>query len=277
MLEKEEPISTTASINHDTLQLTDYYGPKYLSGEPTALPRKRVYQLMPEVNAIGCSGGGAGVNSEKATNEIRRWMFTIQLVPGKAPSNGVVYRTLKWELTENELDSQSVHNNVIRTGFAFEHDREAFGIRVEIHGKLQKRTCQLKEFWKNKTRHLKFPPEASPDQGSAVTLVDVREMRQSHRNLYRLAMSLPHEIIRQNQLEVPVEVPNSMPSLLQGLPSVFHPPATQPQASINKSGISEHLEGPSAQGLISAARSIGSKNQQTESSISSSSLSSTTL
>lgn len=178
-LEKEEPASTTAPLNRDALQLTDHYGPKHLSDEPTALPRKRVYQLMPEVNAMGCSGGGVGVNGEKTTNEVRRWMFTGQLMPGKAPNNAVAYRTLKWELTENELDSQSFHNNVIRTGFAFKHDREAFRIRVEIQGKLQKRTRQLKESWKDKTRHFKFPPEANQDQGSTVTLVDIREKRVS--------------------------------------------------------------------------------------------------
>lgn len=276
-LEKEDPACTTTPPDRDTLQLTDYYGPKHLSGEPTTLPRKRVYQLMPEVNAMGCSGGGVGVNSEKTTNEVRRWMFTGQLMPGKASNNAVAYRTLKWELTENELDLQSFHNNVIRTGFAFEHDREAFQIRVEIQGKLQKRGRQLKESWKDKARHLKFPPEANRDQGSAITLVDVRQTRQFQRNLDNLAMGLPHEMIRRNQLEVPVEVPNSMPSLFQELPSAFDPPDVQSKASINKSSVDEHLEGPSAQALISATRIIGSESQQTESCISSSPSSSTTL
>ncbi|BCR89970.1 uncharacterized protein ACHE_51168A [Aspergillus chevalieri] len=275
-LDKEKPVSTATPLNRDTLQLTDYYGPKHLSGEPTTLPRRRVYQFMPEVNAMGCSGGGVGVNSEKTTNEVRRWMFTGQLMPGKAPNNAVAYRTLKWELTENDLDSQSFHNNVIRTGFAFEHDREAFRIRVEIQGKLQKRTHQLKESWKDKTRHFKFPPEADRDQGSAITLVDVRQTRQFQRNIDNLAMGLPHEMVRRNQLEVPVEVPNSMPSLFQELPSAFHPSDIQSPTSI-KSGVSEHLEGPSAQDLISATRIIGSESQQTESSISSPPSSSTTL
>lgn len=276
-LEKEQPAFTSTVLNHDTLQLTDYYGPKHLNGEPTTLPRKRVYQLMPEVNAMGCSSGGVGVNSEKTTNEVRRWMFTGQLMPGKAPNNAVAYRTLKWELTENELDSQSFHNNVIQTGFAFEHDRETFRIRVEIQGKLQKRTRQLKESWKDRTRHFKFPPEANWDQGSAVTFVDVRETRQFHRNLDRLAMGLPHEMIRRNQLEVPVEVPNSMPSLFQGLPSAFHSPDIQSHASMNMHCNNEHLDGPSAQDLISATRSMDSESQGTESSIHSSPSSSTTL
>ncbi|OJJ80356.1 uncharacterized protein ASPGLDRAFT_51566 [Aspergillus glaucus CBS 516.65] len=276
-LEKEQPAFTSTVLNHDTLQLTDYYGPKHLNGEPTTLPRKRVYQLMPEVNAMGCSSGGVGVNSEKTTNEVRRWMFTGQLMPGKAPNNAVTYRTLKWELTENELDSQSFHNNVIRTGFAFEHDRETFRIRVEIQGKLQKRTRQLKESWKDKTQHFKFPSEANRDQGSAVTLVDVRETKQFHRNLDRLAMGLPHEMIRRNQLEVPVEVPNSMPSLFQGLPSASHSPDIQSQASMNMHCNNEHLDGPSAQDPISATRSIDSESQGTEPSIHSSPSSSTTL
>ena len=45
-LEKEQPAFTSTALNHDTLQLTDYYGPKHLNGEPTTLPRKRVYQLL---------------------------------------------------------------------------------------------------------------------------------------------------------------------------------------------------------------------------------------
>lgn len=101
------------------------YGPKHRSDEPTTLPRKRVYHFMPEVNAMGYSGGGVSVNSEKTTNEVRRWMFTGQLMPGKAPNNAVACRTLKWEL--NDLDSQSFHNNVIRTGLHSSMTVKPFG------------------------------------------------------------------------------------------------------------------------------------------------------
>lgn len=272
-LEKEEPLDSDTkpqSLNHNTLQLTDYYGPKHINGEPTVLPTKRVYQFMPEANAMGCSGGGVGIQNEQTTNEVRRWAFTGQLMPGKSPSSAVAYRTLKWELTENEFDSQSFHSNVIRTGFAFEHDREVFRIRVEINGKLQKRTRQLKEAWKDKTRHFRFPPEAKQDQGSAVTLVDVRQTKQFKRQLDSLAIGLPDEMIKRNQLDVPVEVPNSMPSLFQELPSVFNPPPPDFKLQAPDNNGNSHAQlnstvSPSAQDLISASQIIGTQNQQTSS------------
>lgn len=81
--------------------LTSCYGPKHLSGEPTILPRKQVYQFTPGINAMGYSGGRVGINDEKTTGEVRRWTYTGQLMPEKTPRTAVVYRTLKWVLTEN--------------------------------------------------------------------------------------------------------------------------------------------------------------------------------
>lgn len=181
---------------------------------------------------------------------------------GKTPKQRSHVLTLKWEFTENELDSQPFHSNAFRTGFAFEHDREVFQIHVEIDGKLQKRTRPLKEAFR-------FPPKAKQNQGSTVTRVDVQQTKQFKRQLDSLAIGLPGEMIKRNQLDIPVEVPNSMPSLFQEWPSVSNSPVPDSQSrdpedyNGNSHAQMNSTASPSAQELISAAQIVGIRNQKT--------------
>ncbi|KAL2010816.1 hypothetical protein VTN00DRAFT_3534 [Thermoascus crustaceus] len=213
---KSVHVYSPPSFGPGSLQVTDHYGPKHLSGEPTFMPLKKTYNMTPELNMFGTGGGGVGVSREKQIIYTSRWTFTGQLQPGKEKRlfgyRGTAYRTLKWELTENDLDSQSLHSKTIHTGFAFEHDMKPFLLRVEIAGKLQKITDRLKEKVK---RNFKFPPDLKEDQGTSLSLVLIDREDRFTRRLDSLAQSLPHEMELENFKALPVEIPDSLPAVFR--------------------------------------------------------------
>ncbi|QKX54155.1 uncharacterized protein TRUGW13939_01239 [Talaromyces rugulosus] len=110
---------------NNNLHITDYYGPKNLRGIPTSIDTKQTYRITPNVAVLGNGIGGLGVNKEKYFSHSEFWSFTGQLLPGKSNyRTEVAYRTVKWELTENELDQQPLHSNVIHTAFTFQHEND---------------------------------------------------------------------------------------------------------------------------------------------------------
>lgn len=190
--------------------ITDHYGPKHLSGKPTKVDTKRIYHLAPQVNVLGSGRGGVGIDIEKTVTYTSQWKFTGQLLPAQSEDKvGMVYRTLKWELTENDLERQSVHSTVIHTGFAFHHNNAPFLMRIKITGKLQRtRDCLH-------SRMRCFPPPHSKDQGTSVTLVRPDGAKVRRGRLDQIAQSLPHALEMENYLAIPVEVPDALPVSFQ--------------------------------------------------------------
>ncbi|GLA11293.1 hypothetical protein AnigIFM62618_003587 [Aspergillus niger] len=188
------------------LHLTDHYGPKYLSGDPKNVVKKTILHLAPQVNVLGNGGGGIGIDSEKSITYDSRWTFTGNLRP--AQKTDLEYRTIKWELREEDPESQSVHNNTIHTAFAFQHEGRPFLMRIEIKGKLQKGRKRFKE----RARQLRFPSRHEGDEGSSDILVYPSVLTQpSGPRLDRLAEDLPMVMERENCLRIPVQIPAALP------------------------------------------------------------------
>ena len=112
------------------------------------------------------------------------------------------YNTLKWELEECRLESQSLHSNVIHTAFAIEHNAERFSIKVNVSGKLASKTGRLKN-WKSKS--------GSKEQGIVTTMV---EWQKDYRPLWvldKLAESLPSAMQYENLANVSMKMPDALP------------------------------------------------------------------
>lgn len=198
---KREPVSIPRA---SSLQMTNYFGPRQLSGEQTTVKVKSTYRRTPEVSVMGNGLGGLGKDVETTREATSRWTFTGQLQPGKTAA----YRTLKWELSENELDLQSRHSSIIHTGFAFEHDQTPCNLRIEIRGKLQRVRDRV---WKN----LKFPPQRSKDQGETTVRIDLSPQHKFNTRLDSIADGLASAMEMENYGEVPVEIPEAMPASFQ--------------------------------------------------------------
>jgi hypothetical protein len=193
----------------NALQITEQYGPKRLCGELKSMPVKTSYHFTPNINVLGNGFGGLGVNTERFTNHTSKWEFSGNLSTAKDKRRGgsgtrSVYRTLKWELTENELEAQPGHNSIIQTGFTFEHEGEPFYMRVEIDGKLEKTSQRMKKL-------LKFPSTINKKDGSTLTKIDLGGRTVYSRSLDRQVEVLPWEMEQANLKTLAVMMPNSLP------------------------------------------------------------------
>ncbi|KAM7190991.1 hypothetical protein V8F20_009529 [Naviculisporaceae sp. PSN 640] len=170
------------------------FGPKLLTGEPTTLKRRTEYSFTPEVNAGVGGFGGLGVKRENSINYVSRWVLkgnTLAPADKKRKTPGIVYRTLKWELTENELAFQPEERSVVHTAFAFEHELKRFYIKVEISGKLSDAMDRF--------RHRVFPPRLKKNQGTLFTLVDLgAEDKARKQNLDNIARRLEEQMREKN-------------------------------------------------------------------------------
>ncbi|KAJ5116253.1 hypothetical protein N7456_000601 [Penicillium angulare] len=224
----------TESSVPKNLQFTHYFGPKQLEGKPTQVVTKHTIHLTPEFNVLGNGGGGLGYERERSVVTSSRWMFTGHILPGargvgesrdQNAFQNMGYRTLKWELSEDELQSQPTHSSVIQTACALEHDDKPFFIRVEIEGKLRKRSAQLKS---NVKQLFKFPSEVGREDSRSSILVLPNRNERPTKRLDKIAEGLHLDMERLNMEGLRVQMPDSFPVSFH--PSSGAPPDCNPIA-----------------------------------------------
>ncbi|RSL83526.1 hypothetical protein CEP51_004473 [Fusarium floridanum] len=183
------------------VHMTECYGPRYLLGEEKSTEFKQTTSAAPEIHASGVGVGGVGVSTEKSFKSSSRWSFNGQLLSGKGHW---AYRTLRWNLNYNELESQSFQKGCVHTAFSFHHGGQPFLMKVEIEGKLG-RSDRMKS-------KLRFGSNNYKEDGQVTTLIDFRETRTFQKRLDRLAESLPSAMEWENSKNIPIEIPDAAPA-----------------------------------------------------------------
>lgn len=208
-----DPEITTGSLR------VDKFGPKKITGEQKTKTVTSKINLTPNITVMGSGGGGVGKDTEEVCTYASKWIFEGKMVPGERAPNGPKsskYRTLRWDLSENDLDLGVEHSNEFHTGFAFEHQKKPCYLKVEISGKLQKKRHQLKH-------QLKFPPHHRKDQGSALTWIGLDKAYQFKTRLDRIANDLSRDLEWKNYTEIPVQLPDALPATFHEVPAVEQP------------------------------------------------------
>jgi hypothetical protein len=183
------------------VQITEHYGPRYLTGEATNVVVTKTLHLTPELHFLGNGGGGLGIGRGKALRYNSHWSFKGQChVVGAGPE----YRALEWELYENEEESHPSHPNIINTAFAFRHNDKPSSMRVDITGPLQSTRHRIR----NKMRNLRFTPYSEKNQGSSEVLV---QPKNHARPLDSLARGLERALENENYMRTAVQVPEALP------------------------------------------------------------------
>ncbi|KAF2966239.1 hypothetical protein GQX73_g7345 [Xylaria multiplex] len=183
------------------------YGPRHMTGEPQYERISTHNRFIPSVE-VGPFGGAGGVGRESAKVTVRecRWTFESHLMTGgqKRGKNNWAYKVLKWQITENELETQSSHSNTVHTAFSFVHAGQPFFMRVEVSGKLESRTSDLGHQIRHRMRKLKFP--ANPQSAKyATTLVNFNGRHKFTTPLDGLVQGLELAMEHDN-MTAPVEV-----------------------------------------------------------------------
>ncbi|OBS20028.1 hypothetical protein FPOA_11749 [Fusarium poae] len=189
-------------VHHNSncsLEMTGYFGPQQLLGEEKSTEFRRTMRITPEVQAMGFGVGGIGGESETSFKGSSRWTFMGQVLAGKHPSS---YKTLKWYLTDNELESQAFRSSCVHTAFAFQHSGKPFLMRVDIEGRLEKWNHRIK----NK---LKFGSSLNPSEGQTTTLIDFKQWKTYDLPLDEYAQQLPKKMWLENYRSTPIQMPDT--------------------------------------------------------------------
>lgn len=241
-----EPFNTTERLRvlHESgieAQMTPWFGPQVLGGEKKSAEVTSKTKAVPEANFAGYGVGGIGHERSKVFKQEARWSFYGQLIRRKR-----TYASLRWHLSENELEGQTFHNPKFRTAFAFEHCGKPFLIKVDIEGKLAKWHHQVKS-------KLKFGANGARE-GKVVTLVDFEDYRKFPRDLEAIARGLPRTMEMRNLEEIPMEVPDSIPG------ATFHQVSPAPST---QSDPSEMLQTPAQQQNYTSNSQVLSQCEET--------------
>lgn len=180
------------------VQITDWYGPKQLAGQARTIDKTRFKQFIPEANFMGTGGGGVGGGSETSFQQSARWLFNGQLLPGKKTR---IYKTLRWDLVENELEKQPSRSNRFYTAFSFVHSGQPFLMKVDVDGRLEKWDKQVmsKLSFGNVKKKLR--------DTEAVTLIDFAKYSKFQQRLDDIVYGLPRAMEMKNFQEIPPVVP----------------------------------------------------------------------
>lgn len=204
-------------VTHPTsrpVKFTSHYGPRHMRGAERAMQKRTIKQFTPHVEVMGQGAGGLGVNKERLLITTSRWNFSGHLGSTKGSNWD---NQLKWVLEENFHEKQSMHSNVIHTGFAFEHNASRFFMTVEVTGKLVRTRDQLRQSLRFKHGEKAVTIKFEWKNGySCPALLD---------NIARdLHLAMEHE----NRRSIPAEIPDALPvDFTEATTSTLRPWAAQ--------------------------------------------------
>lgn len=188
--------------------ITDYYGPGQIVGTSKRVLVRKALKIEPTVNVAGNGGGLGGITTEKAFEHESRWTFRSHRVPDdRVRGKKWGHRILKWEMTENDIE-KSTHSNKVYTAFAYEHSGQPFLMKIEISGRLRKRSDRLKS---NLSK--KFGPRARKQEDISTTLVGA--YLGHRRPLDELAKGLASDMEMKNYMSSPLVVHDAQPASFQ--------------------------------------------------------------
>lgn len=203
--------------------ITDYYGPGQIVGTSKRVLIRKSLKVEPSVNVIGNGGSLGGFTTEKSFEHESRWTFRSHRVPDDSTSgNKWGHRILRWEMTENDIE-KSTNRNKVYTAFAYEHSGQPFLMKIEISGKLRKRSDRLKA---NISK--KFGPRANKKEDISTTLVGAYH---GHRRpLDELARGLANAMELQNCMLTPLVVPDAQTASFQ---QIAHDPSSTTNSALD--------------------------------------------
>ncbi|KAI0436254.1 hypothetical protein F4803DRAFT_542954 [Xylaria telfairii] len=182
------------------VQMTDYYGPKSFMGPEKSVHEKKGIHFNPNIQAGGFGAGFGELRKEQISTSSSRWRFSGQLLSSRN-SPWKYNNTLQWQLSENDFEKQSTHNNVLHTAFAFHHGCQPFFLKVDVEGKLRAPHGQLRNMVK------KFFASTKND-GGALTLINFGDQHIFTKPLDYRARNLQLEMEQANLQSIPIEVPD---------------------------------------------------------------------
>lgn len=128
-------------------------------------------KLTPEVEFGSIAGaGGIGQVSTRKTVRDHWWKFEGHRKTSNKTKKTGAYKVVQWQITENELQAQALHSNTFHTAFSFGHDGQPFFMRVEVSGKLKRKTSDWGHRFERAVKSLKFPLSLQSSRSTTILI-----------------------------------------------------------------------------------------------------------
>ncbi|KAJ5246386.1 hypothetical protein N7468_001369 [Penicillium chermesinum] len=178
------------------LEVTDYFGPKALSGEKKERNVSTTIEAKPKIDVAGVGAEGLGWSRTSEGCFSSRWKFTGSRFTLNSPSGSSQirnsrYRQVVWLLEENELERQSVHQSIVHAALAFHHRSVPFEVELNIEVKMHRWYHQIKQ-------HLVYPPRTRGRQARTRTEIKPDKHTDSHDEFNRVARNLNQSMTMAN-------------------------------------------------------------------------------
>ncbi|MBE3048876.1 hypothetical protein IMZ48_41535, partial [Candidatus Bathyarchaeota archaeon] len=190
------------------------YGPSCIIGTKTTGEKTVKTTAKPSIGATGLGEvSGMGRESGFSMEVSDRWVFQGTRC---RPGGGDGIRTLEWELKENQMDPNQVHNREYKTAFAFEHSQRPVFMRVEVEGELSSKRQKLKH------KFATFSSNFGKEDKSTLTRMDFNRARVFEKSLDNVAKGLDMAMQYENSRNLAVEMPGPMQAKFSedGLPPI---------------------------------------------------------
>ncbi|KAI0968230.1 hypothetical protein F4678DRAFT_206869 [Xylaria arbuscula] len=196
-------------------------GPLQMLGHPRYETVTTHNQVIPKFEIASFAGaGGVGHESTKRTVRDCWWKFE-GLMKASDKSKTGAYKVLQWHVTENELQTQPLHNNTVHTAFSFDHGCQPFFMHVEVSGRLKSKRSNIRQKILSKVKNMKFPP-SSRDSRYTTTLIYFKDPDMFTTPLDKLERELEDAMQRCNMTH-PVVVSKSQDQSAESqLPTPIH-------------------------------------------------------
>lgn len=101
------------------VQITDFYGPRYILGQTSTASIKDSVRLQPEIN-VGVGGASLGsLERERQHIQQSRWKFETYRKPGQS-------NVLNFEMTENDISKYPLERTTVYAAFTYVHSGQPF-------------------------------------------------------------------------------------------------------------------------------------------------------
>ncbi|KAK5652912.1 hypothetical protein OQA88_9390 [Cercophora sp. LCS_1] len=180
------------------VSFAEHFGPRFLTGTPTAHYKTKQTQFVPTFGAMGFEIGGIGRSHMTSREHVNRWTFKGTIC---RPNDSSDLRTLEWEFSENQLDPTEPHPQEYQTAFTFEHSQRPVYMRVEIDGKLKSKSQQAKH------NFLRFSSKFEKNENSTLTCIGLTKAMTPIKHLDSIAAGLDMTMQMRNAQNQPVEMP----------------------------------------------------------------------
>ncbi|KAJ5647180.1 hypothetical protein N7490_003552 [Penicillium lividum] len=181
------------------LEVTEYFGPRILTGERRERKISTTATFNPNVGTpIGVTAGVGSLSRNSDVIHASRWKFTgtrlaaETLAESKTRSSRC--RQLVWHLEENILEQQVFHHPTVHSAVAFLHDSKPFYLDLRIEAKMHR--------WRDRIKQsIVYPPRNR--KSCTRSLIEPKEKLETGESFRKTVLNLEQTMVERNLHPVP--------------------------------------------------------------------------